>query len=189
LSHRSVHMLELAMHILDIAENSVRADATTVVITIIENEETDSLTIEIDDNGTGMDEDEITKALDPFYTTKKVRRVGLGLPMLREACRRCDGMFAIESAKGTGTHVVARFRNSHIDRQPLGDMASSLVMLITGNPHMDFIYTHTKNGVSFMLNTATIKEAIEDVPINNPEILRFIKNMINEGLKEIGAYD
>ncbi len=182
-------MLELAMHILDIAENSVRAGATTVIVNVMENEETDSLIIEITDNGKGMDQDEITKALDPFYTTKKVRRIGLGLPLLREACRRCDGMFTIESEKDKGTHIVARFKHSHIDRQPLGDMASTLLMLITGNPDMDFIYTHTKNDVTFTLNTGTIKEAIEDVPINNPEILRFIKTMINEGLEEIGAYD
>lgn len=182
-------MLELAMHILDIAENSVRATATAVIVNIMENEETDSLIIEINDNGKGMDKAEITKALDPFYTTKKVRRVGLGLPMLKEACRRCDGMFTIESSKGKGTHIVAQFKHSHIDRQPLGDMATTMLMLITGNPHMDFIYSHTRNGVSFTLNTSTIKEAIEDVPINHPEILRFIKNMINEGLKEIGAQD
>ena len=89
-------MLELSMHILDIAENSVRANATAVIVNIVENEETDSLIIEINDNGNGMDQTEITKALDPFYTTKKVRRVGLGLPMLKEACRRCNGMFTIE---------------------------------------------------------------------------------------------
>jgi hypothetical protein len=167
----------------------VRANATTVCINIIEDKETDSLIIEIDDNGNGMDQDEITKALDPFYTTKKVRRIGLGLPMLSEACRKCNGKLTIESAKNKGTHIVAQFRHSHIDRQPIGDMTSTLLMLITGNPDMDFIYTHTKNGVSFTLNTSIIKEAIEDVPINNPEILRFIKNMINEGLNEIGAYD
>ncbi|MBN2254771.1 MAG: sensor histidine kinase [Deltaproteobacteria bacterium] len=181
-------MLELAMHILDIAENSVRAGATVVTIDIREDEATDSLVIEITDNGEGMDKDELARALDPFYTTKTVRRIGLGLPMLKEACRRCDGTFTIESSRIGGTKVVARFRHSHIDRQPLGNMASTMLMLITGNPDMDFIYTHTKNGAAFSLNTRTIKETIEDVPVNNPEIVRFIRNMIDEGLEEIGAY-
>jgi anti-sigma regulatory factor (Ser/Thr protein kinase) len=180
-------MLELAMHILDIAENSVRAGATAVTIDIHEDEAADSLVMEITDNGKGMDEDEITKALDPFYTTKKVRRIGLGLPMLKEACRLCDGAFSIESSRIGGTKVTARFRHSHIDRQPLGNMASTLLMLITGNPDMDFVYTHRKNGATFSVNTRIIKDTIEDVPVTNPEIIRFIRTMIDEGLKEIGA--
>jgi signal transduction histidine kinase len=115
-------MLELALHILDIAENSVRAMAKTVLIEITENRERDRLCIVIRDDGKGMSKAVLDKAMDPFYTSKKVRRVGLGLPMLEEAARRAGGGFAIESQEGQGTRLAVEFQLSHIDRQPLGDI-------------------------------------------------------------------
>jgi signal transduction histidine kinase len=180
-------MLELALHILDIAENSTRAGARHVEIKLREDQERDLLILEIDDDGAGMDEDALAKALDPFYTTKKVRRVGLGLPMLAQAAERTGGGLTIESAPGLGTHLRVTFGLSHLDRQPLGDVAGVLVTLIAGNPEVDFIYRHQGRNGCFELKTGELKQELDDVPINHIEVLKFIRRNINEGLQEIAS--
>jgi len=182
-------MLELAMHILDIAENSVRAGAKLVTIRIVEDLEKDLYVLEIADNGKGMNAEERQRALDPFYTTKKVRKVGLGLPMLQIASTNTGGEFRLDSEVGVGTTVTAKFRQGHIDRQPLGNIASSLVGLILGNPGVDFLYHHRINGRSYTLDTREIKNELEDVPLSHPEVTKFIREHINEGLKDIGVQD
>ena len=180
-------MLELSLHILDIVENSTRAGANNVDITLIENTYNDTLFLEIKDNGSGMSEDVLKKAMDPFFTTKTVRDVGLGLPMLAQAAERTDGKFIIESKGGEGTRVAVEFKLRHIDRQPLGDIASTLVTLIAGNTDVDFIYRHKHNDREYILDTRDVKREIDDVPINHVEVLHFIREHVREGMKEIGA--
>ena len=180
-------MLELSLHILDVVENSTRAGAKAVYITIIEDTSRDILSLEIRDDGSGMSEDVLKKALDPFFTTKTVRNIGLGLPMLAQAAERTEGKFIIESKGGEGTRVVAEFKLSHIDRQPLGDIASTLVTLIAGNTDVDFIYRHQRNDREYILDTRDVKREIDDVPINHVEVLNFIREHIEDGLKEIEA--
>ncbi|HOO38815.1 MAG TPA: ATP-binding protein [Deltaproteobacteria bacterium] len=180
-------MIELALHILDIAENSSRADATLIEITLVEDMVNDILSLEIKDNGKGMDEDTIEKAMDPFYTTKKVRRVGLGLPMLKQAAITAGGRFSIESHVGKGTRVFAQFQHSHIDRQPIGDIPGCLVALIIGNPDIDILYTHTKNDRAYTLDTSEIRSALDGVPLNHREVLNVIKDNIIEGIAELNA--
>lgn len=180
-------MEELSMHVLDIVENSTRAGAALIEIVIAEDHAADRLTIEIIDDGEGMGEDILKNALDPFYTTKTVRRIGLGLPLLAHAAETAGGSFSIESEKGSGTRVTAHFSLSHIDRQPLGNMANTMATLLAGYPDVDFLYTHRAGEREFVLDTREIKEELEDVPINTPEVLRFIRTTVVEGLKEIGA--
>ncbi len=180
-------MLELSLHILDIAENSVRAGADLVRITVEEDLAADRYVMQITDNGSGMSEEVRKKALDPFFTSKKVRRVGLGLPMLAEVAERTGGNFLLESSPGKGTRVRAEFGLDHIDRQPLGRITGTLIALIIGNPQMDFIYEHRKNDRAYMLDTREIKEQLEDIPINHPEVLHFLRENVQEGLMEIGA--
>ncbi len=182
-------MLELAMHILDIAENSVRAGATLVTIRILEDLKKDLYVMEIADDGRGMNAEERQRALDPFYTTKKVRKVGLGLPMLQNAARNTGGAFRLDSSVGRGTTVTANFRRGHIDRQPLGNIASSLLGLILGNPGVDFLYEHRVDGRSYTLDTRELRKELEDVPLSHPEVTKLIRENINEGLKEIGVQD
>ena len=179
-------MLELSLHILDVVENSTRAGAETVYITLIEDTTRDVLSLEIRDDGSGMSEEVLKKALDPFFTTKTVRNVGLGLPMLAQAAERTNGKFIIESKGGEGTRVAAEFKLSHIDRQPLGDIASTLVTLIAGNTDVDFIYRHRHDDREYVLDTKDIKRELDDVPINNVEVLNFIREHVQDGLKEIG---
>jgi anti-sigma regulatory factor (Ser/Thr protein kinase) len=182
-------VLELAMHILDIAENSVRAGAKLVTIRILEDTGKNLYVMEIDDDGRGMTAEERRKALDPFYTTKKVRKVGLGLPMLQNAAMSTGGDFRLESEPGQGTTVIARFRRGHIDRQPLGNIASSLISLILGNPGADFVYDHRFNEGSFTLDTRELKKELDGVPLSHPEVVKFLRQSINDGLKEIGVQD
>ncbi len=180
-------MLELALHILDIAENSVRAGAKTVFIDITEDRMRDRLEIEIRDDGAGMDEATLKKAMDPFYTSKKVRRVGLGLPMLAEAAERAGGSFTIESRKGMGTRVAVGFQLSHIDRQPLGDLSGAFMVLLAGNADVDFVCRHQCGGRVFTLDTREIRKEIGDIPLNHMEVLKFIRQYMMEGLNEIGT--
>lgn len=178
-------MLELAAHIFDIAENSVRAGATLVEIIIDEDDEKNLLSIEINDDGKGMSEDEIAKVFDPFYTTKTVRRVGLGVPLLTDAARRTGGDLALTSKPGVGTKVKATFQLDHLDRQPMGNILSTIRNLIAGNSSIDFLYKHRHNDRRFSLDTREIRNEIGDLPINHPEILKYIRGVIEEGLTEI----
>jgi len=180
-------MLELALHILDIAENSTRARAKNVDIHLNEDPDHDLLTLEIADDGAGMDKETLTKALDPFYTTKKVRRVGLGLPMLAQAAENAGGRLILSSEPGKGTRIEVTFGLRHLDRQPLGDAAGVMVTLIAGNPDVDFTYRHEHGNEIYILSTEEIKKEIEDVPINHVEVLKYIRSHIAEGMKEIGS--
>jgi K+-sensing histidine kinase KdpD len=180
-------MLELALHVLDIAENSSRAQASLIEITIVEDLVRDIFSLEIKDNGQGMDAQTMEKALDPFYTTKKVRRIGLGLPMLKQAANTAQGRFSLQSQVGKGTVVHAEFKHSHIDRQPLGDIAGVITMLILGNPDIDIIYTHRKDGNTYILDTRELREGLGDVPLNNMEVLNLIRDNIKEGLEELNG--
>ncbi len=175
-------MIELALHILDIGQNSLRAGASLVEITVVEDLTGDRLVIEISDNGCGMTPKEIEKALDPFYTTKKVRRIGLGLPMLKQAALQTDGSFTIESQPGKGTRLEVVFGYNHIDRQPLGDVAGALVALILERPEVEIFFTYRKESHEYVLDTREIREALEGVPINNMDVIRFIRTNIIEGM-------
>mgnify|MGYP001427523878 CR=1 FL=1 len=178
-------MIELALHVLDIAENSTRAQASLVEITLIEDLASDILSLEIRDNGRGMDEETLQKAMDPFYTTKKVRRIGLGLPMLAQAAKNAEGRFEIDSVPGSGTRVYAEFQHSHIDRQPIGDIPGVVSTLILGNPDVDFLYTHTKNGRTYVLDTREIRRELGEIPLNHLDVIGAIKDNIREGLEEL----
>ena len=178
-------MIELAHHILDIAENSIRAGAKLIVISINEDSVGNLLTIEISDDGCGMKREEISKALDPFYTTKNVRHVGLGLPLLTDAAQTSGGKLDLQSQEGKGTKVVANFQLNHIDRQPLGNITATLIILIAANLDIDFIYNHRHNDRRFCLDTREIRNNIDNVPINHPEIIKYLRGVIDEGLREI----
>jgi hypothetical protein len=178
-------MLELAAHILDIAENSVRAGARLVEIIINEDDAKNFLSIEINDDGSGMTKEEIKKSFDPFYTTKKVRRIGLGIPLLADAAKRAGGKLYLKSTKGEGTKLKATFQMDHLDRQPMGNILTTVITLIAGNSFVDFIYKHMHNDRRFSLDTREIRNEIGDLPINHSEILRYIRDIINEGLSEI----
>jgi hypothetical protein len=177
---------DLSLHILDVAENSIAAGATEIEIIIDEDTKRNVLLLTIKDNGRGLDAEARAAVLDPFYTTKG-KRVGLGLPMLAQSAREADGELTIESEKGQGTMITARFVHDHIDRRPLGDIAETLIALITaGGLDIDILYEHSKDGDGFILDTKEVKQGLQDVPINDPEVLNFLKETIIDGLEELG---
>ncbi|MFH0975368.1 MAG: ATP-binding protein [Spirochaetota bacterium] len=178
-------MLELAEHILDIAENSVRAGAKLIEISVREDSAQDLLTIEIADDGCGIKKEDLKRVMDPFYTTKTVRRVGLGLPLIASAAETTGGKMELKSVEGKGTKLTITFRLRHVDRQPMGNISSVLITLIVGNSEVDFIYKHWCDGRRFILDTRLIRQEIEDVPISHPEILKYIKGVIKEGLNSL----
>ena len=178
-------MDELSLNILDVAENSIAAGATLVEIRIEEDSTRDTLEILIRDNGCGMSEETAKKAVDPFYTTRKTRKVGLGLPFLKMAAEMTGGRFSIESAVGSGTTVQALFGRSHIDRAPLGDMAGTITSLVMHKPDIDYIYTHSFDGASFTLDTREVRRVMDGVSIASPEVIAWISEFISDNQKEI----
>ena len=167
-------MEDLSLHILDIAENSRNAGARTIEIRIREDRLQDVLTIDITDDGEGMDAATVAQVADPFYTTRTTRRVGLGLPMLAEASRAAGGTMDVRSTPGKGTIVSATFRLGHIDRKPLGNMAETITTLIAGWPDVDLTYRHDRDGGSVSFNTAEVRLRLGEEPLNSVEILNFI---------------
>jgi hypothetical protein len=175
----------MSLHIMDVAENGIGAGASLIRIGVAEDRNANRLTITIRDNGRGIPADILDKVTDPFYTTRTTRRVGLGLSLFREASRRCEGSFEINSREREGTEVCASFRLDHIDLAPLGDMVGSLTSLIAGNPEVDFVYTHEVDGRVFRLDTQEVKQELDGVEITHPEVVKFIGDMVRESLAEI----
>lgn len=179
-------MDELALHILDIVENSTAAGATRISIAVEEDMKRNRLTIRIRDNGRGMSRRQIRKALDPFYTTKKVRRVGLGLSLLAQAAQAAGGRMSILSRAGRGTIVTARFVHDHIDRQPLGDMPLTIVNILSGlDEKTDLLYRHRKSGKVFVFDTRDIKRGLPEISLRDPAVLSILKKEIEKKLKKI----
>ncbi len=178
-------MRELSLHILDIAQNSIKAEAECLRIVVIEDLASDKLTIKIKDDGTGMDSETVSRVIDPFYTTRTTRKVGLGIPLFKTSAEQCDGYFEIKSHLGGGTEIIAVFKHSHIDRVPLGNMPDTIVTIINACDHIDLVYTHTYNGLTFTLNTREIKKLLDGVPISNLDVIKWLREYINEGLNEI----
>ena len=178
-------MEDLSLHILDIVENAITAGATHIRIMINEDIKNDLLLIEIGDNGKGMDEHMLKNALDPYYTTRTTRNIGLGIPFLADAAREAGGDISVESVKGKGTSITATFRYSHVDRKPLGDIKETLIVIIASNPHIDLLFKHIKDKRSYVLDTEEIKKELDDVPINAPEVISYIKKDISLWLKSV----
>jgi signal transduction histidine kinase len=138
-------MEDLSLHILDIAENSIAAEAKRIEIIINEDNDKDLLTIEIKDDGKGMDQENLKKAIDPFFTTRKTRRVGLGLSFLSQAAEESGGKMEIKSAPNEGTTTKATFCLSHPDCKPMGDISQTIQTLVIGHPEIHFVYEHRKD--------------------------------------------
>ena len=174
-------MKEISLNILDIAENSVKANATLTEIFI--DESADKLTLTIKDDGCGMSEETVKSVIDPFYTTRKTRKVGLGIPLLKLACEQTGGTLSIASSvkeNEHGTTVTAVFFKNHIDYTPLGDVTSSIVNLIQGHPDTDFFFRHTKDNDVVELDTREIRAVLEDVPLDTYEVICWIRDNLEE---------
>lgn len=178
-------MRELSLHILDIVQNAITANADLIHITISEDITKDLFTIEICDNGAGISDELLSKVLDPFTTSRTTRRVGLGLPLFKQAAEAAGGSFCIESELGTGTKVSASFKHGHIDRQPLGNISETVYGLIMTHEEINFIYKHIVNNKEFEIDTREIKKNLGNVPLNTPDVLLWLNEFLTEGEKKL----
>ena len=178
-------MRELSLNVLDIAQNSVSANASLVEIELIEDTKKNELLIGIYDNGKGMTPEQVENVRDPFFTTRTTRKVGMGIPLFKFAAEMTGGKLDIESEVGVGTKVRAYFKTDHLDFTPIGDMTSTIITLITMNLHMDFIYRRKLDSNEFTVDTRQLKEILGDVPLNEPSIVSWITQYINENTKQL----
>ena len=178
-------MRELSLNVLDIAQNSISANASLVEIELIENSTDHNLLIGIYDNGKGMTPEQVESVRDPFFTTRTTRKVGMGIPLFKFAAEMTGGKLEIESEVGVGTKVRAYFKTDHLDFTPVGDMTSTMISLITMNLHIDFLYRRKIDGREFTVDTRQLKEILGDVPLSEPGIAMWITQYINENTKQL----
>jgi hypothetical protein len=179
-------MQDFSLHILDLVENSINAEAKLIEIGVVEDSEQDLLTIEIKDDGRGMSREMTKKVLDPFVTTRTTRGVGLGLSFFAQAARACNGEVTIESELGKGTRLVGTFQLTHIDLKPWGSMVNTLITLIVGNAEIDFLYHHKKGEFEYTLDTRVVKRGLVDVPISHPAVINLLRGDLKDNLSHIG---
>lgn len=173
-------MKELALHILDISQNSIAAEAKTLTIDLVEDE-SGLLTLTFVDDGNGMSPELLASVYDPFVTTRTTRRVGMGIALLQMLARQTGGDVWLESAVGVGTTVHATFYTTHIDCLPLGDLGESIAILIQGAPDLQFTYSHKTPTGEVSLSTQELKEVLgEDIPLSAPDVALWIRDYLRE---------
>ena len=176
-------MEDLSLHILDVTQNSVRAGASLVKIQIDEDIKNDQLVVRIEDNGHGMNEQELKNSLDPFFTTKKDKRIGLGLSLFHDAVRAAGGKLEITTREDWGTKIKAVFQHSHIDRKPMGSIKKTLEILVIGNPHVDFVYKYTKDKEKLSFDTRKLRAKIEADSLYPVAMIKQIRQLFINGRK------
>jgi hypothetical protein len=184
---------ELALHLLDIAENSVSAQARSIEISISENLPADTLELCVQDDGRGMDAETAARAVDPFHTSRTTRRVGLGLPLLKFAAQACDGDLSLDTKPGEGACVRVTFQRSHIDRMPLGDLPGTFLALLVAHPEVNWKFTYTLRLAGdvpaevFVFDDLPVKELLGDLPLTEPSVLAYLRGLFEEGIAQVAA--
>jgi anti-sigma regulatory factor (Ser/Thr protein kinase) len=172
-------MRELSLNVMDIAQNSISAGAKLIQIDVKEDE--NSLIIRISDDGWGMTAEQTTRVTDPFFTTRTTRKVGLGIPLFKMEAEMTGGSLTVESEKGTGTVVTAKFVPSHLDMIPLGDINSTVLLLIACNEERDFIFRHRVASRAFTLDTRELRAVLgNDVKLSSPDVIAWMKGYLSE---------
>ena len=178
-------MRELSLNILDIAQNSISAGASLTEIVVNENTKEQTLLIGIYDNGCGMTEEQVKSVIDPFFTTRTTRKVGMGIPLFKMSCEQTGGKFTIESEKGVGTKINALYKTDSIDFTPLGDIASTIVTIVSMNADKEFLYRRVLDDKEFIFSTVEIKKILDGVPLSEPSVMNWIEEYLNEQYNEL----
>lgn len=178
-------MRELALHLMDIAENSVAARAKTIHIDVDEDQAADRLWMCVRDDGCGMDAEMVRRVCDPFVTSRTTRKVGLGIPLLKAAAEACNGYLRIQSEPGAGTQLEVLFQRSHIDRMPLGNVASTWFALLISHPEVHWVFRYKMDAAEFAFDDAPVKETLGDVPLTEPDILAYLRETLESGVSEV----
>ncbi len=182
-------MKELSLNILDISQNSISARATLIYITLTEDAD-GWLTLAIRDNGCGMTEETLRTVMDPFYTTRTTRKVGMGIPLLKMAAEQTGGKVTIESVSETvseehGTTITATFDTNHIDMTPIGDIISTIETILQGHPEIDYVFTHTSPRFSVVMDTRELRAVLGEVSLAEPEILMWVRGYLSEQYEQL----
>jgi anti-sigma regulatory factor (Ser/Thr protein kinase) len=177
-------MRDISLHVLDIAQNSIRARASLITISIEIDAGKDELTVNIEDNGCGMSKEMLSIVKSPFVTSRTTRKVGLGIPLFTAGCENTGGSLEITSSPGNGTKLTAIYKYSHIDRPPMGDIAETIYTLTLLNPQIDFVFS-AKKDEAFLYDTREIKATLGGVPISEPEVSMFIREFLHEGIAQV----
>lgn len=178
-------MNELSLHILDICQNSIKADAKTVEIIITENTTMNSYNIKIIDDGKGMDEKTLSGVADPFFTTRSTRKVGLGISLFKMAAELSNGSLTINSKPNVGTVVDATFDHNHVNRAPLGSIEETISILCLNEEGIDIVYKHNYNNKTYLFDTREVKQVLEGIPFTDYNVIMWIKNNIIDGVASI----
>lgn len=178
-------MKELALNVLDLTQNSISAHATLIELEVCEDTAADLLRITLADNGCGMTEDQVKRVMDPFYTTRTTRKVGLGVPFFKMAAEMAGGSLSINSEVGKGTKLTATFVLSNVDRMPIGDMEGVVRDLIYMNPDIDFTYRRRIDSKEFFLDTRELKKILGEVPLNSPDVSQWMAEYLKEQIESI----
>jgi len=178
-------VVEISLHVLDLLENSIEAGARTVTVTVRDIPGEHLTTLEIIDDGRGMDAEFVRRVTDPFVTTRTTRPVGLGLPLLMQSAEASGGSLEISSAKGKGTRVFVTFQRENIDRPPLGDMAATMSVAIATNPGVRFRYVFHGKKESFIFDSAELETVLDGVPVSDPAVVQWIRKYIRENESEV----
>jgi len=176
---------ELSLHLLDIAENSIAAGARNICIRVTEDTRTDLLQMSVEDDGRGMDAETAASVVDPFVTTRTTRKVGLGIPLLKEAAELCNGGLTIHSQKGVGTTLEVQFQRSHIDRMPMGNLPAAVLQLVIANPQVHWIFDYRFDDRAYEFDDAPIKQELDGVAMTEPPVLSCLREMLETGVLEI----
>jgi len=178
-------MNDLALHLLDIVQNSISAGATLITILLDEQPEKDTMTLSIADNGRGMSAQQVQNVTDPYFTSRTTRKVGLGIPLFKQSAEASGGNLEIRSKEGEGTTITAVFGHSHFDRLPTGNIANAVMLLVSSNPDIDFVYVYRYNAEEYIFDTREVKEALDGVPVNEPQIIKYLEEMIAENMQDV----
>ncbi|MGI6574006.1 MAG: ATP-binding protein [Fermentimonas sp.] len=177
-------MTDLAMHMMDIAQNSIRAEARSIGIDIEERSGNCTLMLRVTDDGKGMSHETVEKLVDPFFTTRDTRRVGLGIPFLKMTCEQAGGGLQIISKEGEGTTIEATYRTDNIDCLPMGDVPGYLSLLLKANPKVAFRFSYRVDEAEFILDTEELRE--QGIEWEAAGMLAVIKEYIRENMNEVG---
>jgi hypothetical protein len=178
-------MKELSLHILDIIQNSIVAEANFIEIELIDNKAENIYSISIKDNGKGMSAEMLANVTDPYCTSRTTRKVGLGIPLFKQNAERAGGYLTITSELGKGTLLKAVFQHDNLDRPMMGDISGVIILTVAANENIRFVYTHKTESGEYVFDTDEIKEALDGISMNQPQVIRYLKEMIEENLTEI----
>lgn len=147
--------------IADVSANSIEAGAALVQVSVIEKDGT--IVLRVEDNGKGMDAATVARVFDPFYTEPgkhDARKVGLGLPFVKQTCDACGGSVDLKSEKGKGTTLTCTFQADNIDLPPMGNLVTAVLSLFNFDGDFELVFTHEKGNASYSISRVDLMDAV-----------------------------